>query len=297
MTDLTTNSNVNKYIVELFKWIPATNSYKPVDSGNSCTMTLNTLSGVLTIDHHVLVNVLNDDFAIISRNRYNASSSTYNISDQKFVPNLISIDYEMTYKNQRMGVCFCNRSSASATDFNEKYDKLISQYRFIERYPSGRVKLEGSKTNKGATGICIEYYDEKMSPIKYVGEFEEGRYDGAGEFFSVDGNIHLICKNICNGVPNGKGFLRIGRDKVRQPVEMNDFKDLKSVSSTYTNDIYAIIEPNYSLIMEQIHFESLSLDDKLLYLFDEVQSLKKYMNNNATTTTLNSKKSMLNYFY
>lgn len=296
MTDSNTNPNVNKYIVELFKWIPTTNSYKPVDSGDSCTMTLNTLSGVLNIDHHVLVNVLNDNFAIISRNRYNAPSSTYIISDHELVPKLIAIDYEMMYNNQRFGVRFCNRSSASATDFNEKYDKLRSQYRFIERYPSGRIKLEGSKTNKGATGICIEYYDKVMSPIKYVGEFDDGTYDGAGEFFSVDGNIHLICKNICNGVPNGKGFLRIGRDKVRQPIEMKDFKNFKSTSATYTNDIYATIESDYSTIMEQVHFESLSLDDKLTHLFNEVQTLKKFMNNNTTTTT-SLKSSVLNYFY
>jgi len=276
--DLFMENTTNNYIIDLFKWNDSTNTYEHKDD---CIMSLDTCKGTLKIMSHtsvtaskevyMLIDIVNDDFSIISRSRNNIASM-YNVSSHLLDK---TIDYEMRYKNHRFGVRFDIRSSASESNFYEKYDVLRSKHRFTEKYASGRIKLEGSKTNKGADGICIEYYDLKNSPIKYVGEFEDGMYDGEGEFYSNDGNIHLLCKNICSGKPNGKGFLRIGRNKDSKILEMKDFKDLSSNSCDYTNTIYSRLEPKYTEMMMLMQFEALTLNDKLMYLFSEIQELKK----------------------
>lgn len=267
-------SDINKYIIELFKWNDSSNAYEYKDD---CIMKLNTSTGILEItsslkndQSYMLIDIMNDDFSIVSRTKNNIASM-YNA----FLGTDKTIDYEMQFKNNKFGVRFDSRSSASESNFYEKYDILRTQHRFTDKYASGRIKLEGKKTNKGANGICIEYYDLPNSPIKYVGEFEDGVYDGEGEFYSSDGNIRVLCRNISSGKLTGKGFLRIGRNRESKTLDMKQFIDLKSTDFDYTNSIYLQIEPKYTEMMELLSFESLSLDDKMTYLFTEQQKIKQ----------------------
>jgi hypothetical protein len=103
-----------------------------------------------------------------------------------------------------------------------------------------------------------------------------------------------LCKNICSGVPNGKGFLRIGRNKSSQTIDMKEFKNIKTNSVTYTNTIYSHLEPKYDEIMERMHFESLTLEDRMMYLYSEIQELKRTKTN--ITSTLAQKGSYFNLF-
>lgn len=270
----------NSYIVDLFEFDDSQNRYKFKDS---CVMTLEQGSGNLIITSdickdkiHVSINIINDDVAIISREKHHIAGLYKITSIESNVVQCIdtAIDYVLRYKNFTFGVRFDTRSTSSANHFFGEYTKIRTTHRFIEKYESGRIKLEGSKINKGPNGLCIEYYDLDNSPIKYVGQFEDGKYDGEGEFYSDDGNIKLHCKNICAGVPNGNGFLVVGRNKIHRTIQMKQFKHLKSISDTYTNDIYATLEPDYGTVMNLIRFEALSLEDRTLYLFGEIQKLK-----------------------
>lgn len=273
---LSNSKNTNSYVVDLYSFNSSKNQYEFKDS---CTMFLEKDTGNLLIKSdkdttivYVSVNLINDDIAMLSREKHNIAGlhkiSCVNSQDS-------TIDYVLRYKKHTFGVRFDTRSTSSANNFFDEYIKIRTAYRFVDKYRSGRISLEGSKTNKGSTGLCIEYYDENNSPIKYVGEFEDGKYDGEGEFYSADGNIRLHCKNICAGVPNGKGFLIVGRNKVCCTIDMKEFKHLTATSDTYTNDIYAAVEPDYEMIMNLVRFEALSLEDRSIYLFNEIQNLKK----------------------
>ncbi len=286
--NMTTTPNISSYLVYLFRWNPIDNVYEKKDD---CTMYLDLNTGDFevvslpsrqnTVKHagknkslrkYIGVNIINDNFTIISRQRHHIAS-LHNLSSPTYAKDL-TIDYEMRYETHRFGISFDSRSSASEANFYSEFMKLRSKYKFTERYQSGNIMIEGTKTASGYNGFCIEYHDKEESPIKYMGEYEDGKYDGEGEFFSIDGNIRISCKNICSGKPNGTGRLVIGRNRVTKIIDMKNYTDDKSTDPNYTNTIYAKIEPMYDELMELLNFESLSLDDRTIYLFREIQKLK-----------------------
>ena len=277
----------SSYVVELFRWDPIDNVYEKKDD---CVMSLDLGTGDFTIistssdigkleQTYISLNVINDNFAIISRERQNVASlhnlsrSVSGIAGAGTVRQL-TIDYEMRFENHRFGIRFDSRSSASEANFFKEFTNLRTKCKFTERYKSGNIKIEGTKTPSGYNGFCIEYYDGKGSPIKYMGEYEDGKYDGEGEFFSVDGNIRISCKNICSGKPNGVGRLVVGRNRVTKFIDMKNYADIKSTDTRYTNMVYARIEPMHDDMLELLQFESLSLENRTIYLFRELQKIR-----------------------
>jgi hypothetical protein len=263
----------NTYIIELFTWKNTESVYEKKDD---CLMILNLSGkqmGYLTIKsdnkelEYMTVDILNENLVILSREKHNVMSM-WNVINNSQV-----IDYEMYYNGTKFGIRFDTRSSAAEKNFLTEFNKLRKAVQFIESYPSGNKKIEGMKTDDGYNGYCIEYYDNVNSPIKYMGEFEDGEYDGVGEFFSEDSNIRLICGTICNGVPNGHGKLIIGKNKIVQNVDMKKIKYLAN-SPSYTNQICMDLFPEYNDLIEQVNFEAMgSVDDKLIYLLKKLQML------------------------
>lgn len=294
-------STKSSYVVELFRWNPIENVYEKKDD---CTMTLDLVTGDFKVvsatpgtekseQTFININVITDNFSIISRERQNVASmhnlsrSTPGISETKD----LTIDYEMRFETHRFGIRFDSRSSASETNFFNEFTKLRTRCKFTERYRSGNIKIEGTKTPSGYNGFCIEYYDKEGSPIKYMGEYEDGIYDGEGEFFSEDGNIRISCKNICSGKPNGIGRLVVGRNRVTKNIDMKEYADIKSTDLKYTNTIYARIEPMYDELMELLNFETLTIENRTMYLFRELQKLR-----NSLKTDPQAQKSFFNLF-
>ncbi len=275
------SNSVSTYIVELFRWNPTENVYEKKDDcilsldlnngdlsiGTSSISNTSCISNTSSISNtpYVKVNVIKDNFAIISRERHNIASlyNTLTItSTSSSSRGSLTIDYEMRYNEHKFGIRFDSSSTASERIFFDEYTKLRSKYQFTERYPSGNIKVEGTKTASGYDGLCVEYYDKTGSPIKYIGEYERGKYDGEGEFFSSDGNIRLCCKNINAGKPNGTGRLVVGRNRHVEYIQMKEFSDLSAMDTMYTCDIYSRINSEYDEVMELLNFEKKTLEDR-----------------------------------
>lgn len=278
----------NTYIVELFVWKHRDNVYEKKDD---CLMILNLTGndrGILKIKsdstktEYLEVDIVNENLVILSREKHNIASM-YNIIDGTGV-----IDYEMYYKGDKFGVRFDARSSVADKNFLTEFNKLRKVVQFVERYPSGNKKIEGMKTDDGYTGYCVEYYDHVNSPIKYMGEFEDGEYDGAGEFFSEDSNIRLICNNIFSSKPNGMGKLIIGRNKIVQVIDMKTIA-FQAQSPKYTNQICASLFPEYEDLIEQANFEEIkTVDEKMMYLLKKIQKLSSGKNMQSKKSALGS---------
>lgn len=261
----------NTYIVELYKWVSQEHHYEKKDN---CIMALNTETGDLTIKSdddrkiaYVSVNVIKDDIVIMSRKNY--------MTRQNQVFNQLEfVECEMRFKGNRFALRFDSRSSAAEKNFSKEFTILRNKHTVTSFYQSGNRKIEGMKTEDGYNGMCIEYYDQVDSPVKYVGEFEDGLYDGEGDFFSMDGNIRLVCKNICSGKPNGFGKLIVGKNKLSKLIEMKQYSQLNSLDDQYLSKIYAKIEPKYNDMIELLNFEKLTLEERLSYLFLELQKMK-----------------------
>jgi hypothetical protein len=275
-------STKNSYIIELFQWIEKNQEYEKKDD---CVMVLDTVSG----DFSVKSSSNEEKLCYIS-----ANTNTDNIVIFSRQINYNFFDYEMRFQGNKFGIRFDKSSASSQKNFLTQFNNIKSKTNFIEKYPSGNIKIEGSKTNNGYQGICIEYYDNPNSQIKYIGEFEDGKYDGAGDFYSLDGNIQLIVKNICSNVPNGSAKLIVG-NSVNRMIDMKLFRHLDSTDINYTEKIYSLIEPKFKEYLNLMNFEKLTINDKLIFLYNEVQSMKNNSGNN-TTNNKEKPKSFFNLF-
>jgi len=298
-------STPNTYITEVFCWNTGTSKYEKKDD---CLMTLDTSNGDFNVIsstikqsdnksktninkplHYISVNVIKDNFSIISR-KHHKIASMYNAADAMCGTNELVFEYEFQYEGDKFGIRFDQRSAAAEDNFYTEYTKLRSKYQSTEYYASKRIKMEGNKVSNRYDGFCVEYYDLPGSPIKYMGQFEDGKYDGDGEFFSSDGNIRLSCNNICAGKPNRIGRLVIGRNRDVKNITMVDLRDLSPTDPNYTNNILARVEPDYENLMALIKFESMTLEERTMYLFKELLKLK------ATGTVPKQAKSFFNLF-
>ena len=71
----------------------------------------------------------------------------------------------------------------------------------------GEVLYKTNNTNirdRLPNGTGILYYDLPYHKIRYVGEFENGMYDGTGIFYTMDGKISIRTNNISNGITHTK---------------------------------------------------------------------------------------------
>lgn len=244
---------MNKFIIELFTYNPITNKY---DKKDDCTMSVND-DGNFVIENKVKylsVNLKKDNVIILDRRSSN-----------------MSFEYEMSCNNLKFGIRFDVRSSAAEKHFFNVFNKIRSGVVVIEKYASGRNKIEGMKSDTGFNGMCIEYYDLDNSPIKYIGEFEDSVYDGHGEFFTEDGMIRLVCDNICSGKPNGMGRLYI--IDVLHKIQFKEFKTKHTLSKEYIHELCLTVDKEYQERVLLENFKRLSTEDRTIELYKMLRSI------------------------
>jgi antitoxin component YwqK of YwqJK toxin-antitoxin module len=188
--------------------------------------------------------------------------------------NSFKFDLEMFFDGKQFLLQFDASSASAKTNFVEKINKISKMKYATLYYKSGNIKLEGLQVDGKFTESCIQYYDRSDAPIQYMGLYEDGVKDGPGEFFSKNGELCLQCNNICNNVPNGKAKLIVGRNKQVETLEMKEYKEFDSCADNYTDQIYSKINPEYETMMELVRFERMDTNQKIMYLFTELQKLK-----------------------
>ena len=205
---------------------------------------------------------------------------TYLINQVKTCNN--EYDIEIFYSTKKFGIRFDSYSSSAKTKFIEKYYKCKSSIYHKEYYPGGQLKSEGEYDNSLNlySGKYFEYYENKYDnndiKVKFIGEVDDNEYDGKGKFYSYDGIISIEANNICNSIPNGNGIIYLNNKKYKI-IDFENFEDLNSKDNNYCNNILKRIlkDDDYEKIIEEEKFKSLSSDEKLLYLFNEINYVKK----------------------
>jgi hypothetical protein len=158
---------------------------------------------VKTSDNQVLLyKYISNDFAQVS---FSTVGDNYSCLINYFDKN--KVKYNTTFH-------FDSQSASAFTDFKQKLTEMINQKVETIYYPNEHLYYFGEtivdKDNmKIPHGLGTIHYDSDISKVKYTGEFENGNYDGAGEFFSYDNKISIKANNISNGIPTQKGVLLI----------------------------------------------------------------------------------------
>ena len=208
-----------------------------------------------------------------------------------------SLDYKSEIK-------FDSSSSSAYSTFKTEFEKLLNSKQETQYYQSGRVKYVGDiQTKEDETfyqGEGVIYYDSYHSRPQYVGEFEEGMFDGSGKFYNYDNNIILEANNISNGIPVQKGTLHINF-KHRQEIIKVDFDEvwfnigLKDKNErrefVRSNNFVNIIASSYldktDKKMQQLIFEDRSSPEQSLAIWTDLQNIKEELDIMKKDTNIN----------
>lgn len=189
-------------------------------------------------------------------------------------------------------------SSASAyTDFKNNFKNLLETKYETEYYSNGSTMYVGEILydkdddekkilSRKPHGTGTLYYNNVNNSIKYEGEFEDGKFDGAGIFYSADGKITLVANNISNGVPNQKGKLNINYTSKKDQVDINftelyDIFEIKKnerqdfvMSNDFVNKITSKFYNNGE-DMEELSFKDLNSNQQRLELWIKLKNIEE----------------------
>ena len=241
--------------------------------------------------------------ATLSKTNYNIpilqirNSENKLLFNQYITCNFAKINYNdndleciITQFNYEYIIKFDNNSSSSFTDFKTQLTTLSNTKIETLFYESGNIKYIGDiliNEEKIYNGSGILYYDIP-NQIKYVGEFENNKPDGAGIFYNKSGNIKLKTNNISYGIPTQKGTLEINTKYLQQTAFVNFF-DIWSELNIYSNtNKLALVNSDIfidklamkifdfgELSFEDLCFHEKSIDDKVMDLRNLVIIIQK----------------------
>jgi len=199
--------------------------------------------------------------------------------------------------NYKAVIEFDKNSSSAYKDFKEKFENLLNTKFETQYYDSGKIRyigevlqVEDEENSYQGTGTL--YYDNHYNSKKYQGEFEDGEYDGAGEFYNFDSKIKIVANNISNGIPIQQGKLLINY-KSREEIIDLDFSELwESLKITDKRKKRQFVSSDHFVAciarvhwgeseqsVEELIFEEKSIDEKSTELWYQLNGLRDEVDN------------------
>lgn len=189
-----------------------------------------------------------------------------------------------------------DKSSASAySDFKKNFSEMTNTKIETVHYASGRIWYIGEVlhikkceklVDRVAHGHGTFYYDGAKSQPKYVGEFENGKYDGAGIFYSYDGKLSVSANNISNGIPTQRGKLSVNFNKRSEIFEVDFSHVFEKWCSEYSKERKQdfVRSDNFVKIVTQTYwnndepiertiFREQSVEDKQVEIWNKINEL------------------------
>lgn len=181
-----------------------------------------------------------------------------------------------------------DKNSQAAADKFYRYIILENEKNvgFTSHYESGKPKFSGTLVEDKLDGMGTERYDNPSNTYKYIGEFDDGLYDGAGTIFSEDDTIMLKCNNFSKG--ELMNFVELSIKKkdnttVKKTLKAHELGQTLVPPDTnqYLLDIARKFYPGFD-------DEFSTVDDKLESLIKEVREVKDNQKKMMKATRSNS---------
>ena len=201
-------------------------------------------------------------------------------------------DDQFESKINNLIIKFDSNSSSAWVNYKTLIVTIINTKNEIERYPSGNILCIGDilyKNNKRILhGSGTVFYDKPTNNIMYIGEFENGLFDGSGIFYSLDGNVLITVNNIANGIPKHCGEIKINYPNYEliKEISFYDIWDKLNISSNdaiisfvnsdkFVDTITKLVWTN-TKSLEEYKFEVMSPDDKFNLFYSKIKKLEQY---------------------
>ena len=225
---------------------------------------------IIDNENHAIIKVLIKTNQLLFK-QYITNKFSYSVNEQQLVV--------LSHNGIIYGIKFDNNSSESLQNFETEMKKILERKFISIYYDSGRLRMTGFFVDDDACGTGTEFYDDDDKSIKYIGEFEDALYDGAGVFYSKCGKITLEANNICAGKINGMCTLKI-IDKNKNVIKTKEFDYVKAnFGNIKVNSpmFVTIVAKHFYPNLDEILFNSLGLTKKVNKLYDSIKKLEEYL--------------------
>jgi hypothetical protein len=193
-------------------------------------------------------------------------------------------------------IIFDKNSSSAYSQFKKELINMINTKFETEYYESGNVYYIGEvlsilneeNIRRVPHGDGFMYYDSPDHKLKYSGEFEDGKFDGAGIFYNKTGNIKLKANNITKNIPQQKGKLDVKFKSKNETFDVDFFEiwedldvlDDKSISELVMSDDFIDRLTDFFCdfdddTFDNLQFECKSTDDKLVEIRKQLLEITK----------------------
>lgn len=214
----------------------------------------------------------------------------------------ISMECFIEFKKTSTSTDYCSiiyfdKSSSSAySEFKKNFTEMTNTQIETIYYANGHVWYVGEVLQLKEADKLVDrvghgqgtlFYDGNRAQPKYKGEFENGKYDGSGIFYSYDGKISISSNNISNGIPTQKGKLSINFNKFLNelievdftevfdklcPSKTKEFKQIFVRSDSFVKKVTEMYWNNNEPIDKTI-FREKSVEDKHVDIWNQIQEL------------------------
>lgn len=263
MTQHISSNDFDKYIVNIVKRDPLQNKWIPLEDGYAIIKT-ETYGPVLRLMTHENIHDI-DNFVYFEKiiNENLRCEFIEGTDEYKVKVGFSKDDY-------RYGIKFDGKSSSAFNHFKKNIEDKTAMRTDAVYYTSGNLWMTGTFVNNACDGNGVEFYDDINTNMKYQGEFENGKYDGAGTFYSKNRIIEISINNISKGVPNGICRITVNRH-IGKPLKRT-FKYEAIKLNIETRDENFCTKIAYHLIpnLDTILFNSTTVDEKVNILNNKI---------------------------
>ena len=212
-------------------------------------------------------------------------------------------------------ILFDKSSSSAYSTFQTNLNAMVNSRLESEYYSNGRLLYTGEVLYKDSdngtkarvpNGEGTLYYNNLSQSVKYSGEFEDGKFDGAGTFYSKDGHIKIQANNISNGIPTQRGKLLISYKNANDVIDLNfrevmeklklESKDSQRnfvLSDTFVNQVTSAYWHHPDMSMNQLEFVNMKVKDQQLEIWNEIKCLREEVQRNREIALRNSNETQM----
>lgn len=234
--------------------------------------------------------------------QYVTSSSQFQFNDdQKQCEIIYKNTFKPTFNSSR--ILFDDSSSSAYSDFKKNLEEHLNSKNETEYYPNGRLMYVGSvlykkdndtnQTKRVPHGKGTLYFDGPGDRVKYSGEFEEGHFDGAGTFYSLDGKLRIVSNNISCGIPTQKGklyckfkqsedYIDINFSELWDKIGVSSRANKKSfvMSNDFVPDVALKYWSNRDYSLEELVFKDKTVEEKQAEFWNQLKIVTNQVNQN-----------------
>jgi len=252
-----------------------------------------------------------DALAEINKTSYDISILNLKSCDNKtlllsqlLTNNINEVNFDntkMEFNLKDFKIIFDKNSSSAYTQFKKELVNAINTKFETEYYNSGNIFYIGEvlsilneeNIKRVPHGEGFMYYDTPENRLKYSGQFEDGKFDGAGVFYNKTGNITLKANNITKNIPQQNGKLDVKFKSKNETFDVDFFEiwedldvlDDKSISELVMSDdfidrltdFFCDFDDDDSF--DNLQFECKSMDDKLIDIRKQLLEITKEFDN------------------